>query len=299
MNFPLPDKLKLRQNLPLDLKIKYTEERIRQWYNFFGGQVYVSFSGGKDSTVLLDICRKLYPNIEAVFCNTGLEFPEIVSFVKSIENVTHIRPKMPFTQVIKQYGYPIISKEQARYIRDVRNSTDAMKKLRLTGERKDGTKGKMGILSKKWRYLTNAPFEISEQCCDVMKKRPFKQYEKCGKKPFIGTMVGESSLRLQKYNREGCNAFNNKRPQSTPISFWRESDIWEYIKKYSLPYSKIYDMGYKRTGCTFCLFGYHMENIGVDDRLTLLKKTHPKMYKYIMERLGFNQVLKWYPRGIE
>ena len=80
--------LKQRQNLPLNLKIELTKRRIREFYEYFDGQVYVSFSGGKDSTVLLDIVRSLYPNVLAVFVDTGLEYPEVRQFVKSIENIT-------------------------------------------------------------------------------------------------------------------------------------------------------------------------------------------------------------------
>ena len=93
------------QALPLDLKILKTKNRIKEFYNFFGGQVSVSFSGGKDSTVLLHIARELYPDIEAVFVNTGLEYPEIQKFVKTFDNVTILRPKMRFDEVLKTYGY--------------------------------------------------------------------------------------------------------------------------------------------------------------------------------------------------
>ena len=87
------NELKLLQNYPLDLKIEKTKLRIREWVDYYGEDgVYISFSGGKDSTVLLDIVRSMYPDIEAVFSNTGLEFPEIVQFVKTFDNVTIIKP---------------------------------------------------------------------------------------------------------------------------------------------------------------------------------------------------------------
>ena len=95
-------RLKELQSLPLERKIMITQARIIEWYNHYKGQVYVSFSGGKDSTVLLDIARKCFPDIEAVFVNTGLEYPEIQQFVKSFDNVTILRPKMRFDEVIKQ-----------------------------------------------------------------------------------------------------------------------------------------------------------------------------------------------------
>ena len=78
--------------------------------------VCVSFSGGKDSTVLLDIVRKIYPDVPAVFSNTGLEYPEIQKFVKSYGNVDIVTPDMRFDEVIKTYGYPLIGKEVAEAI---------------------------------------------------------------------------------------------------------------------------------------------------------------------------------------
>ena len=100
------------QGLPLKDKIEMTRERIKAWVDHWGLEnVCVSFSGGKDSTVLLDIARKDYPDIEAFYVSTGLEFPEIESFVRSFDNVTITKPKMNFVEVIKKYGYPILSKE--------------------------------------------------------------------------------------------------------------------------------------------------------------------------------------------
>lgn len=100
------------QALPLKLKISLTKQRIRQWIHEFGEDgVYVSFSGGKDSTVLLHLVRQEYPNVKAVFVDTGLEYPEIRQFVKTFDNVEWLKPKMTFKQVIQKYGYPFISKE--------------------------------------------------------------------------------------------------------------------------------------------------------------------------------------------
>lgn len=100
------------QSLPLNAKVRMTQRRINEWVDEYGEDgVYISFSGGKDSTVLLDIARKLYPNIKAMFVDTGLEYPEIRQFVKQFNNVDWIKPKMTFRQVIERYGYPFISKE--------------------------------------------------------------------------------------------------------------------------------------------------------------------------------------------
>ena len=94
---PTKKELIMLQALPLEIKIMKSLQRIREWVQYFGVDgVYVSFSGGKDSTVLLHLVRSIYPNIKAVFVDTGLEFPEIKEFVKSFDNVEILRPKMNF-----------------------------------------------------------------------------------------------------------------------------------------------------------------------------------------------------------
>lgn len=104
------------QALPLERKIQISQARIIEWYQHYNGNVVVSFSGGKDSTVLLHMVRKLYPDVRAVFSNTGLEFPEIQRFAKSFDNVDIVTPSMRFDEVITTYGYPIIGKEVAEAI---------------------------------------------------------------------------------------------------------------------------------------------------------------------------------------
>ncbi len=109
--------LQTRQALPLNLKIALTKSRIRDWVDWYGESgVYVSFSGGKDSTVLLDLVRQEYPNVTAVFVDTGLEYPEIRDFVKTFENVEWLKPKKTFKQVINDCGYPFVGKEVAEKV---------------------------------------------------------------------------------------------------------------------------------------------------------------------------------------
>lgn len=102
--------------LPLDRKIQISQTRIIEWYTHYKGNVYVSFSGGKDSTVLLHLVRSIFPDVKAVFSNTGLEYPEIRQYATSYPNVDVVTPSMRFDQVVSTYGYPLIGKEVAEAI---------------------------------------------------------------------------------------------------------------------------------------------------------------------------------------
>lgn len=128
--------------MPLEAKVHLTRARITEFYTGYNtigyGNAYISFSGGKDSTVLLDIARKMYPEIPAVFSNTGLEYPEIRRFAKAHDNVEVVQPKMPFNEVISRYGYPLIGKEVAEaiyYARKIRSQDVQVERER---EQEDG-----------------------------------------------------------------------------------------------------------------------------------------------------------------
>lgn len=158
--------LQQKKSLPLDAKILMTKRRLKQWHIKYNGNVYLAFSGGKDSTVLKDILQDVFPDVPAVFCNTGLEYPEVKKFAMSQNNVKVITPKMMFKEVISRYGYPVISKEQSSYIADIRNTkSDYIRNLRLNGNKTGSYK-----LSEKWKFMLNAPFKISDKCCKIMKK---------------------------------------------------------------------------------------------------------------------------------
>lgn len=315
--------LRQKQSLPLEGKIILTELRIRQWYEHWDGMVYISFSGGKDSTVLLDIVKRMYPDVPAVFVDTGLEYPEVRRFATARADVV-LRPEMRFDEVIKTYGYPVVGKKQARYIRDLQNASpenEATRNLRLTGYNQAGQYCPTMMLSRKWRYLQNAPFKISEQCCEVMKKRPFKKYSmETGRKAFTGQMAAESELRERWYLENGCNAFDAKTPVSNPLAVWTEQDILRYIKRNGLEIASVYGdivesgqipgqmslfeddhgtlatTGESRTGCMFCMFGAQCEKGA--NRFKRMKDTHPRQYAYCMKPveaggLGLREVLEY------
>lgn len=284
--------LKIIQSYPLEIKIEKTKARLREWVKYYGEDgVYVSFSGGKDSTVLLDIARQEYPNLKAVYVDTGLEYPEVKEFVKQTENVEIIRPRKSFKRVLTDYGYPIISKEQSNYIYEIRTTkSEKLRNKRLYGDPKNG----LYKLSKKWMYLLDAPFRISNRCCYHLKKSPLYSYHtKTKRNPITATLAEESSLRYSTYLKTGCNAFNATHPRSQPMSFWKQEDILNYIVKHDLPIAKCYGEikydenncpymdGIDRTGCIFCGYGCHLD--AQPNRYQRLKNTHPKLLKYCVE----------------
>ena len=291
------------QSWSLDRKIQVAQTRIIEWYVKHQGQVYVSFSGGKDSTVLLDLARRVYPDIPAVFVDTGLEYPEIRNFVKTVNNVTWLRPAMNFKKVIETYGYPVVSKRIAGYIASARNNPDCVRAKYLTGEIPNKMFGGNG----KWAFLVDSPFKISDKCCGVMKEKPLNDYAKQNSSyPIVGTMACESQSRRAAWLQNGCNAFDGKEPKSQPISFWTEQDVLEYIKRFSIPYSSIYGdivqdqngkyrtTGAARTGCMFCMFGVHIEK--EPNRFQRMKVPHPKQYEFCMKPtteggLGLEEIL--------
>ena len=333
MNKHQPWDLKQMQSLPLQAKILMTKRRIEAWYEHWDGQVYISFSGGKDSTVLKHIVDSMYDDMPALFVNTGLEYPEIQKFVKDIRagkwdcfnsDVVIVRPKMRFDEIIQLYGYPAISKDISSCVYWAKRGSPTRLK-RLNGEliMKNGKPSMFNC--NKWKFMLEAPFEISNECCRIMKKNPSKDYEKAtGRKPILGLLAEESIKRQSAWMKTGCNAFELKRPQSQPLSFWTEQDILHYIKKYNVPYCSVYGeiqvkqsedtekgqinmidylgcyepedtletTGCDRTGCIFCMFGCHLEK--EPNRFQRLKETHPRQYEYC---IGGGEMVdgKWQP----
>jgi 3'-phosphoadenosine 5'-phosphosulfate sulfotransferase (PAPS reductase)/FAD synthetase len=237
----------------------------------YSNNAYVSYSGGKDSTILLHLCRFIKKQMKAVFFNTTNEFPEIYSFIKNTDNVHWIRSDFSLKQVIEKEGFPLISKEQSQYIREARHT----KSKKLFDLRINGRIAGQGRISKKWQYLINAPFEISDRCCYWLKKRPAYQFEKqTGMLPFIGTSINESRLRFQRYLKSGCNSFESKRKASYPLSIWTEKDKWDYIKLTNIPICEIYYKGETQTGCMICGYGCHKDN-----RFNRLNELHPRAFE--------------------
>ena len=176
----------------------------------------------------------------------------------------------------------------------------------------------------KYKFFLDAPFEISNKCCNIMKKNPAHDYTKKHKRYFMtAEMAEESRLRKQQWLDHGCNGFDLKIPKSMPMAFWTEQDVLQYIVRFDLPICEIYGdvvvdykkmgqiegqmsmfmddkplktTGSDRTGCTFCGFGIHLERN--PNRFEQMKENHPQMYDYIMKPweeggLNYREILTW------
>lgn len=344
------DQLKQLQALPLNIKIRKTEQRIREWYEHWEGNVYVAFSGGKDSTVLLDMVRNIYGDVPAVFVDTGLEFPEVKRFVKTWDNVEILKPKYSFKDILTKYGYPIGSKEVAGAIEGARkyiyntkstkhkianeldyittyikhNILHETQTLKLQDSPLNfriatvlGILDKNAILSwhikpyqfsaynkRRYKYLLDSDFKISDKCCYHMKKSPMDKYmHNTNRKPYIGTLAEESNARYNAWIKHGCNTYRSH-PSSAPLSFWTEQDIWQYLMQNQIKICDVYGdiindkeeytcTGHKRTGCVFCGFGCHLEHH--PNRFEKLNQTHSKLYDYCMRGGEYNDDGWWQP----
>jgi len=290
------------QSWALERKIQVTQAKILEWYYHYGGKVSISFSGGKDSTVLLDLARRAFPDIPAAFVDTQLEYPEIRTFVRTMPNVEWLKPEMSFKKVIEQYGYPVVSKDVSKRVYYARCGS-AWAVNNLQGLNSDGTLSKFNQRYVKWAYLADAPFLISDHCCAVMKKKPLNAYTKTtGNMPIIGTMASESMNRKMAYLKNGCNGFDKKYPSSQPMSFWLEQDVLRYLKLTGIPYCPIYGditeekgkprtTGAERTGCMFCMFGVQRDKL--PNRFQRMERTHPKLHDYCINKLGCGSVLDY------
>ena len=244
----------------------------------------------------------MYPDVKAVFVDTGVEFPEVRKFVKTFDNVIFLKPQKNFSQIITDYGYPIISKDVSNSIRLARkNIIEGKDTYRV--RQFDGSQKGSRFDKSKWKFLLDAPFKISEQCCDELKKKPFKKFEKeTGLKGYIGVLASEGGVRLQGYLKTGCN--NYRFGNSKPLGFWTHQDILQYIKIYNLNMCPVYGdlifdearnklvvTGEPRTGCMGCMFGCHLEKS--PNRFERMKISYPHMYNYFIEKLNFKSVLDY------
>ena len=278
------------REMNLESKIIQSKYLIRQAVTEFGlDKVYISYSGGKDSTVLSHLAKSMYPDILHIFANTTNEYPETLEHInwEKLHNRTNIISVIPkdskgkywsFKRVVDYYGYPIFSKRVSNAIRTYQHA--------LSEKTKQHSLDYINRNFKKYYKYKDLP--ISDKCCDKLKKEPLRRKAKelgmeCA---LLGILASESYQREKDWLEYGCNVFYKKKDnQSRPLSFWTEDDILEYINKYNVKISSLYAKGYTRNGCMFCGFGVHLEP-NDKNRYQRLKETHPRQYSYFIKHFG-------------
>lgn len=261
---------------------KVTEacHRIEELYYETQGKCCVSFSGGKDSTVLLaliKLCEDIYTipqgGIPAVFCNTGIELGVTVDFVRWARdnwysNVRIIRPTVSFDHVLKTEGKPMLSKLKSEYLNRWHRGqrTECVMQNLIRGKTNSGKKTwKLKLADKDTHMLHDAfPIQISERCCKRLKKEPFEKLAKTEgmRGNILGLRMGEGGARemnariRQLEGRKICTAISKSGfIKKTPIVDWSDQDVEDFIKDYQVPLSRAYtEHKFHRTGCMLCPF---------------------------------------------
>jgi 3'-phosphoadenosine 5'-phosphosulfate sulfotransferase (PAPS reductase)/FAD synthetase len=288
------DQLQEWQSLDLDAKIAWSRRRIERALDRLETPC-LAFSAGKDSTVLLHLLRQYRPGIITIYGNTRIEFPECVRFARWLEdewqlNFYEARPEVTFWWVVREYGWPLMGKTFG--VGGVAHKSSREKFFAELEER--------GELE--GQYAIQAEVPISSACCTFLKERPSKHLQKdLGVDGvFLGILAGESRQRMFNFLRYGEWYYpkSQKVWKSHPLAIWTDEDIWEYIDRYDVPYASLYDMGYhdeetgewishKRNGCMFCGMDIKFPN----NHLAIMRRTHPKIWDFVMRRKGLGRIL--------
>lgn len=221
-------------------------------------KVAVAFSGGRDSLVALHLVRQRRPDVQVVFVNTGIEFPETITYVRKLAkewriNLHEARPKRNFWKLARERGLPIGGRGNGFFMKDLAQKADV---------------------------------KLANACCNQLKITPARQfYSEVGTEGVVtGLRVDESLMR--KLNFADYGALRFSRDYGTlvawPLYAWLQPDIDAYVARHTLPLNPIYGMGHQRVGCWSCMH----DMLYPDSRLFKLKETHPGMYHTLKRQFG-------------
>ena len=314
-----------KMSLPYEAKIAHAEIKAREFYEKLGGDVFCSV-GGLDSITLLTFLRKIVSKYIPGISVSALEDKSIQAVHKTFDNFICLSPLKNKAQVIREHGYPVISKEKAGKIQALQNPTEKNATVRhaiMTGEtgayggyRTKETGSRMR-LPQKWlnlfggpeneKYGTNyktAQFKVSPDCCHWMKEKPCDTYAKeSGKKPYMGLMASEGGQRRFALVKHGCNYYGKTVTRSCPFAIFSRQDLLQLAIDLKIQVPAIYgtieraDDGTlyttraQRTGCSMCGFGIHFEKR--PHRFDRLREDNPKEWHFWMYDMGWGKVLDY------
>lgn len=310
------------QRLPYDVKRDWAICKAQEFYEEMKGKVFCSV-GGLDSMVLIIMLRKYVdPGIIGMSVSS-LEDRSIQMIHRQLPNMAIVKPYKTMVQVIREHGYPVISKEKAGKIQMLQRPTAKNATVRNaiitgdTGAYGGWKKGTRMRLPEKWlrlfagpenekygtKYQT-APFRVSPDCCYWMKEKPADDWaKKAGLKPYMGLMASEGGQRQKALMKHGCNYYGKTVQRSCPFAIFMRDDLLRLALELKVPVPEIYGeikeqpnglletTEAKRTGCMDCGFGIHVE--GRPHRFDRMRQKDYRQWKFWMYDMEWGKVLDY------
>lgn len=308
-----------KQSLP------YEAPRAQEFFDRLDGNVFCSVGGLDSITLLMFLRQYVNPDIPGVSVSS-LEDSSIREVHQTFDNFVILKPLKTKVQVIREHGFPVISKDKASKIQLIQHPTEKNKTVRhaiMTGETGEQggfttrATGSRMRLPQKWldlfggpenanygTHYDTAPFEVSPDCCYWMKEKPCNIYTReSGRKPYMGLMASEGGQREKALMRYGCNHYGKTVTRSCPFAIFSRQDLLQLALDLDVPVPAIYgtierDPGGKlyttraqRTGCNMCGFGIHIEQR--PHRFDRLRQDNPKEWEFWMFKVGWGEVLDY------
>lgn len=271
------------KKLNLEKKIEYSNKVIVNALKQSNNQT-ISWSGGKDSTVVLHLILKYAPKIPVIFVDIECLFPETRKYVNKLAkiwkiNLTVVKSENDdFNSVTQKYGFPIFSK----------NISSNVERAIRTGNIRNQ-------LSNFEKFLVYHKAKISSKCSQYLLETPCKLKEKelnCDLK-FVGLRALESMARVELWADYGDiyivkKYFGENKPikKCNPISIWTEDNIWDYINLHNIPICDIYKKGYERNGCWTCAMAIR------NGQLERLKNYNKSYYNQLLNQSEMGKEIK-------
>lgn len=309
-----------KQSLPYEAKIRHAEIRAKEFYDEMDGACHVSV-GGLDSITLLLFLRSIGIDVPAISVSV-LEDRSIQRIHKEL-GVISLKPLKSKVDVLREFGYPVLSKEKANKIAILQNPTERNRTVRhaiITGETGvygGNRKNTRMQLPKKWLEKFGgadeegaalgydaAPFRVSDRCCYYLKERPCDLYAKEHKTaPYLGLMASEGGRREKALSVNGCNYYGKSGARSAPFAIFSRQDLLQLALDLHVPVPEVYGeierdkdgvlrtTKAQRTGCSMCGFGIHLESR--PHRFDRLRRENFKEWKFWMYDMGWGDVLDY------
>jgi len=303
------------QKLPYGRKINIAYTRALEFYSIitkdYNANVHVSVGGLDSLTLYLFLRKHIDPNIKGVSVSS-LEDKSIQRIHKEL-GIIILKPLKSKVEIIREYGYPVISKDVAVKIEKLQNPTEKNETIRhaiLTGEtgRQGGYRDNSRMkLADKWQKLfveKEAPFRVSPKCCYYLKEKPCDDWAKQNNSyPYLGLMASEGGRRALALPVNGCNYISEKTKRSCPFAIFSRQDLLRLALDLEVPVPEIYGeiltksdgtlctTRAQRTGCTMCGFGVHLDKR--PHHFDMLREDNPKEWNFWMYEMGWGKVFDW------